>query len=100
MGGDVLGGGSGAEVDCFLVEGALVPADEAEVVGGGEEEGVLVRPLHYMQGDDPHGNLSESKYNYKYQISGGLYSDSESEPMHSSLRRNHRSLALSLECRI
>jgi hypothetical protein len=34
----ILACGSGSEVDCFLEEGSLVPADEAQVVSGAEEE--------------------------------------------------------------
>ncbi len=50
----VLRCSSRSEVESLLVEGPLVPAHEAEIVSGGEEEGVLLCPLEHVEGDDLH----------------------------------------------
>jgi hypothetical protein len=50
-----VAGGPGAEEDGLLGEGALVPTDEGEVEGGGEEEGQVVFPVeHHVHGDESH----------------------------------------------
>jgi hypothetical protein len=45
---EILGGCPCTEIDGFLVEGPLVPAYEAEVIGGLKEEGVFLGPFEYV----------------------------------------------------
>lgn len=50
----ILGGSARSEIHSFFVEGPLVPADKAEIVGRAQKEGILVGPFEHVQRNYAH----------------------------------------------